>query len=47
MFGVDLLGTPDSDHLLLPDEWPNGVYPLRKSFTGLKPVGTETGKESN
>ncbi len=34
MLGVTVAGTPDSDHLLLPDEWPAGVYPLRKSFTG-------------
>jgi Ni,Fe-hydrogenase III component G len=30
-------GTPVIDHLLLPEHWPEGVYPLRKSFTGLKP----------
>ncbi len=35
MFGVDIENTPDRDHLLLPDDWPMGVYPLRKSFTGL------------
>jgi Ni,Fe-hydrogenase III component G len=34
MFGVTVEGTPDPDHLLLPDEWPAGVYPLRKSFVG-------------
>jgi Ni,Fe-hydrogenase III component G len=35
MFGVTITDTPDTDHLLLPDEWPEGVYPLRKSFTSL------------
>ncbi|HNT55700.1 MAG TPA: NADH-quinone oxidoreductase subunit C [Anaerolineaceae bacterium] len=35
MLGVDCIGTPDRGHLILPDEWPEGVYPLRKSFTGL------------
>ncbi len=34
MFGITVEGTPVTDHLLLPDEWPPGVYPLRKSFTG-------------
>ena len=34
MFGVTVEGTPNTDHLLLPDEWPAGVYPLRKSFVG-------------
>ncbi|MBI9051241.1 MAG: NADH-quinone oxidoreductase subunit C [Anaerolineaceae bacterium] len=35
MYGVTITNTPDTDHLLLPDGWPEGVYPLRKSFTGL------------
>jgi NADH:ubiquinone oxidoreductase subunit C len=34
MFGVTVEGTPVADHLLLPDAWPEGVYPLRKSFAG-------------
>ncbi len=34
MLGVTLEGTPVPDHLLLPENWPDGVYPLRKSFTG-------------
>ncbi len=36
MLGVTIEGTPVTDHLILPDDWPDGVYPLRKSFTGLK-----------
>ncbi len=32
MFGVTVEGTPDPEHLLLPESWPAGVYPLRKSF---------------
>jgi Ni,Fe-hydrogenase III component G len=36
MFGITITNTPDTDHLLLPDGWPEGVYPLRKSFTGLE-----------
>jgi len=35
LLGIDFKGTPSSEHLLLPDDWPDGVYPLRKSFTGL------------
>lgn len=34
MFGVTLTGTPSTSRLLLPDDWPDGVYPLRKGFTG-------------
>ncbi len=34
MLGVTVRGTPVADHLLLPENWPDGVYPLRKSFTG-------------
>ena len=36
MYGVKITGTPDTERLLLPDDWPDGVYPMRKSFTGLK-----------
>ena len=32
MLGVTVTGTPNADHLFLPDDWPQGVYPLRKDF---------------
>lgn len=32
MLGVEVNGTPDPRRLFLPDEWPEGVYPLRKDF---------------
>lgn len=35
MFGFVVEGTPDTGRLLLPDDWPDHVYPLRKSFKGL------------
>ena len=35
MFGVVVRGTPDTGRLLLPDDWPDGVHPLRKAFKGL------------
>lgn len=35
MFGVTIEGTPSTQKLLLPDDWPDGVYPLRKAFKGL------------
>jgi Ni,Fe-hydrogenase III component G len=34
MFGITVEGTPNTDRLFLPDEWPEGVYPLRKDFQG-------------
>lgn len=37
LFGVDIVDIPNKEHLLLPDDWPDGVYPLRKSFTGTSP----------
>jgi Ni,Fe-hydrogenase III component G len=46
MLGVNVAGTPVTDHLLLPDGWPDGLYPLRKSFTeftGEKPKPTVKG----
>jgi Ni,Fe-hydrogenase III component G len=36
MFGVILEGMPMRDRLLLPDDWPDYVYPLRKSFKGIE-----------
>jgi Ni,Fe-hydrogenase III component G len=35
MFGVVVTGTPNTDRLLLPDDWPAEVYPLRKAFHGF------------
>lgn len=33
LLGVNLEGIPMRERLLLSDDWPEGVYPLRKSFT--------------
>jgi Ni,Fe-hydrogenase III component G len=38
MFGFVIEETPVPDRLVLPDDWPDGVYPLRKSFSRLKSV---------
>ncbi len=35
LLGITFTGTPDTSRLILPDSWPEGVYPLRKTFTGL------------
>jgi Ni,Fe-hydrogenase III component G len=32
MFGITVIDTPNTDRLLLPDDWPAGVYPLRKDY---------------
>ena len=32
LFGVEFDGNVDLRPLLLPDDWPKGVYPMRKSF---------------
>jgi NADH:ubiquinone oxidoreductase subunit C len=32
LFGVEFDGNSDLRPLLLPDDWPKGVYPLRKDF---------------
>ncbi len=32
MFGVEITGLHTPDHLYLPDDWPDGVYPLRRDF---------------
>ena len=35
MFGVEVIGLPVTGHLILADDWPDGVYPLRKAFVGF------------
>jgi NADH:ubiquinone oxidoreductase subunit C len=32
MLGITITNTPNTDHLFLPDNWPDNVYPLRKDF---------------
>jgi len=32
LFGVNFKGHPDLSPLMLPEEWPQGVYPLRKEL---------------
>jgi len=32
MLGINFKGHPDMRRLLLPDEWPKGVYPLRRDY---------------
>ena len=43
LLGITFRGAPNTDRLVLPENWPAGVYPLRKSFTGLKEVTPEEG----
>ena len=35
LFGIQITGTPNTDRLILPDDWPDGIYPMRKSFVGF------------
>jgi Ni,Fe-hydrogenase III component G len=36
MFGIKFIGHPHPKRLLLADDWPEGVYPLRRDGKGLK-----------
>lgn len=42
MFGVVCDGTPDPRRLFLSDDWPQGVYPLRKDY--IVPAPTPGGE---
>jgi Ni,Fe-hydrogenase III component G len=37
MLGVTVSGSPNTDRLYLPDDWPAGVYPLRKDAVLTSP----------
>jgi len=44
MLGITVTDTPNPDRLFLPDDWPDGAYPLRKDFdlsTAIPEVGGE------
>ncbi|MCD6236084.1 MAG: NADH-quinone oxidoreductase subunit C [Thaumarchaeota archaeon] len=45
LLGVVFEGNPDLSPLLLPDDWPSGVYPLRKdkSFEELRELVEKSG----
>lgn len=32
LLGINFVGHPNLERLLLPEEWPEGVYPLRKDY---------------
>ena len=37
MLGINFIGHPNLSRLLLPEEWPEGVYPLRKDYQEWDP----------
>jgi Ni,Fe-hydrogenase III component G len=41
LFGIIVTDTPCADRLVISEDWPEGVYPLRKSFTGFDKVTTD------
>ena len=46
MFGVTVEGIPDTRRLNLPDDWPDGQYPLRKDWKHVRPVEVIPGGKS-
>ncbi len=46
MFGLVVEGIPDPRRLMLPDDWPAGVYPLRKDWKHVRPEEVIPGGES-
>lgn len=46
MFGVTVEGLPDGRRLNLPDDWPEGQYPLRKDWKHVRPEEVIPGGKS-
>ncbi len=46
MFGLVVEGIPDGRRLNLPDDWPDGVFPLRKDWTHVRPEEVIPGGKS-
>ena len=44
LFGIEPLGHPDPRRLVLHDDWPDEVYPLRKDFDPATPIPRVTGE---
>ncbi len=44
LFGIDFPGHPDLRRLLLPDEWPAGVHPLRRQYSEWDPSAIRDGE---
>lgn len=45
MFGVEVVGMPHHGRLFLADDWPEGVYPLRKDFQPEQAARQSTSSE--
>lgn len=37
LLGINFIGHPELKRLLLPEDWPQGVYPLRKDYQEWDP----------
>jgi len=46
MFGLTVAGIPDPRRLNLPDDWPEGQYPLRKDWKHVRPQEVIPGGKS-
>jgi len=42
LLGIDFIGHPDLRRLLLPENWPDGVYPLRRDYKEWDPTAVRT-----
>ena len=47
MLGIEFVGHPNLKRLLLPEDWPEGIYPLRRDEKGIRSLKDRNWEKEN
>ncbi len=47
MLGIEFVGHPNLKRLLLPEDWPEGIYPLRRDEKGIRSLKDRNWEKDN